>query len=275
MSRYDHRHHAGNIGDVWKHVGWLAMLAAFKRDRLQVIDLHAGCGLYHLDKHGGEWTRGVGLLRERHPAGRSTGSGALDRYLARLPEDGRYLGSPLLAHQALGKSDKLLLYESDPETAASLRAALPREGRVRIVGGDGWEAPELLRPAEERTLVLVDPPYSDKEDWSRAASALQRAHAAGHAAIGWYPVKRLTRPAALRHDLEARGVPHVALELLLTPLSEAKDRMIGSGLLLVSAPSSVTAELCAAAPAIGAALATSARWSLSVYGSEPVAAPAG
>lgn len=259
---YDHRHHAGNIGDVWKHVVWLSLLAAFKRVRIAVVDHHAGRGLYMLDPGMGEWRAGIGRLRERHPEGASTGSGAVDRYLARVGRTMQYPGSPLLTLRALGRADRLTLYESDAQTANALREAVDRDDRARIVAADGWSAPEIERPSEVQTLLLADPPFNDKADWDHIAEVLGRGYRAGHVAAAWYPIKRLTRPSALHRRLQERGVPHVALELLLTPIERTGERMAGSGMLLVSAPESVVIEACAAAPVLGAALATAmGQWS--------------
>src|SRR6476469_1208704 len=134
-SPYDHRYHAANHGDVWKHTAWLAVLAALKRERLAVLDTHAGRGDYALPARGGEWTSGLGRLRELHREGSSTGSGAVDRYLAKIARADRYPGSPLLALQSMGRSDRLTAYEQDPEAARALRALLAGDSRAKVVEG--------------------------------------------------------------------------------------------------------------------------------------------
>jgi 23S rRNA (adenine2030-N6)-methyltransferase len=265
-SSYDHRYHAGNHGDVWKHVAWLAVLAAHKRERLAILDTHGGRGEYTLPTRGGEWTAGVGRLFERPPSG----AGALDRYLARLDPKDTYPGSPALSLRAMGRSDTLVVYESDPDTATSLRRALGREGRVRVIQGDGWQAPELDQRSEVRTVVLLDPPYVEKADWERVVTAAERAWRAGHEVVAWYPIKRWTRPHQLQAALRERAIPHVSLDLLVTPIELANDRMAGSGLVLISVPPTVVLELHTAAPAVGTALAAvEGRWSLKSSGFTP------
>ena len=43
---YSHRFHAGNVGDLWKHVALLALLRALlkRSEQLRVIETHAGAG---------------------------------------------------------------------------------------------------------------------------------------------------------------------------------------------------------------------------------------
>src|SRR4030081_3789691 len=57
---YSHARHAGNAGDVLKHVALVALLEAMLRDPapLEYVETHAGDGLYPLGS-AGEWGDGV------------------------------------------------------------------------------------------------------------------------------------------------------------------------------------------------------------------------
>jgi 23S rRNA (adenine2030-N6)-methyltransferase len=257
---YDHRHHAGNAGDVWKHVAWLSVLASFKRERVEVLDTHAGRGGYQLGPTG-EWQGGVGrLLLQREE---STGSGAVDRYLARIRRAplGTCPGSPLLTLQALGRADRLVAWEADEGAAADLRRALAGDPRAVARTGDGWSAPELT--AGPPRVVLVDPPYSEKEDWTRVVAAVAAAWRAGHTVVAWYPIKRWSRPNLLLSRLREAGVASVAVDLLWTPMELEKRTMVGAGVVLVRVARASVLELHAAAAVLGPALAThDGRWSL-------------
>lgn len=259
-SDYDHRYHVGNHGDVWKHVAWLAMLAAFKHERVRIVDTHGGRGLYRLGSSG-EWNAGIGRLRELYPEGSSTGSGAVDRYLARIAKArGAYPGSPLLTLGALGRNDRLVAYERDPDAVKGLREALGGDPRVQVTEGDGWASPEL---DGEAGLVLIDPPYVEKDDWTRVVDVVKRLRIKRHHALVWYPIKRLSRPNLLLSRLREEGVPYVAVELLVTPLDLEKRTLCGSGVILIDVPRSVAIELHAAAPVVGGSLAThDGRWSV-------------
>src|SRR5580765_782598 len=57
---YSHRHHAGNVGDVWKHCALVEILRA-ATGRVAYVESHAGEGRYPLGPTG-EWTEGIGRL---------------------------------------------------------------------------------------------------------------------------------------------------------------------------------------------------------------------
>ncbi len=271
MSDYDHGHHAGNHGDVWKHVALLALLAAAKRGQVRLLDTHAGRGEYMLPT-AGEWRAGLGRLLSAFPEGASSGSGAVDRYLARIRKAGaprRYPGSPLLALDALGRRDRLVAVEAEPSTAEALRQRLASDPRAAVREGDGLAAAAAPVPGEGQEIVIVDPPYVTREEWEAVAAAfVSGAAPPERQLLLWYPIKRWSRPNALLNRLRDAGVPYVAMDLVLTPLERAPKTMAGSGVLLVRAPRSVLVELHAAAPVLGPALATDdGRWSLRVTAS--------
>jgi 23S rRNA A2030 N6-methylase RlmJ len=82
----------------------------------------------------------------------------------------------------------------------------------------------------------------------------------------WYPVKSLTRPNAMHARLEAAGVPAVIAELVTTSLKHQRNRLNGSGVLLVRPPRGTLEALAAAAPVIGRCCATRAgAWSFRMH----------
>ena len=61
---YDHRFHAGNAADVFKHVALVTLLDRLRASagaRLHYVETHAGGGRYHLGPEG-EWRDGIGRL---------------------------------------------------------------------------------------------------------------------------------------------------------------------------------------------------------------------
>lgn len=267
---YSHHFHAGNVGDVWKHCALVAWLSALRRapGSCYYLETHAGVGRYRLGSTG-EWTEGIGKL-----AGAPEGAlpAAVCAYLAQVralgwgSAGGSYPGSPALALALLGPDDRALLCELAEPARGALEANLEGEVRAAVRGEDGLAA---LAPALEAArgyahrAVVVDPPYTAKEEWTLVPDALVRAHRTDPAAhlFLWYPVKSLTRPEAMLRRLRAAGLPASALELVTTPLELKKNRLNGSGVLLVNPPVGVLAEIAAAAPALGAACAThEGRW---------------
>ncbi len=259
---YSHRFHAGNVGDVWKHCV-LAEVLRRAGTPAAYLESHAGEGAYPLGPTG-EWTEGIGRLHDVPPT-----DDALGRYLAlwhRLGAERRYPGSPLLARAVLGDAAPLLLWERDAGVCARLATHVPG---ATITCGDGLAAlPDAIATAERHdgtVVALIDPPYTQKADWTAVPDALIAAVRAGRRAcvVLWYPVKSLTRPNAMIARLQAAGVPGTIAELVTTPLEHQRRRLNGSGMLLVRPPAGTLEHIAAAAPTLGAHCATFAGvWSL-------------
>ena len=267
---YPHRFHAGNVGDVWKHCALVEVLrrAAATSRTTRYVETHAGEGRYPLAPTG-EWGEGIGRLWDvGGDAAAETGEGAIARYVAlcrRLgsgttrPES--YPGSPLLARAVLGSEATLTLYERDADAFASLSRHLASDAGARLAHGDGFAA---LTSLEDASVVLVDPPWTQKADWTVVPDVLAAATraAARTCFLLWYPVKSLTRPNAMHARLEAAGVSATFAELITTSLKHQRHRLNGSGVLLVHPPGGTLEALAAAAPVIGRRCATRAgAWS--------------
>jgi 23S rRNA (adenine2030-N6)-methyltransferase len=268
---YRHQFHAGNVGDVWKHV----CLAAFARaltaegPPLRVVDTHAGAGRYRLGPTG-EWTAGIGRLDGGVAAPVPP---ALERYLAlaaarRAPDrGGEYPGSPAFVRPALRPDDRLLLVELIDEVRAELERQVAGDARVEVRGGDGLAA--LVEAAGGgRLFAFVDPPFTRREEWAEVGDALVAAHRRdpGLHALLWYPIKSLQRPAAVQRQLHDAGVRFTAIDLIVTPLDLKRKALNGSGVLLIGAPPGLAAELAETLPALGGALATHEEWSARISG---------
>lgn len=263
-SDYSHRFHAGNHGDVFKHAVLLAVIEALPRP-MCYVETHAGEGRYRLGPTG-EWTEGIGRL---DAAGDLPALEAFRRALARAGaakrtpnRGGDYPGSPLLALGALGPGDTAVLYERDAAAAQALTRATAHDARVRVHAADAWGA-----ALPEAGLVHIDPPYTDKDEWSQAAAAVSRLHKAGAAVMLWYPIKSLTRPNALLAELRQRGTSGAAVELHVTPQEIKRNALHGSGVVLCGAPPGVVQQAAALAAALGPVFAThEGRWSTRVVG---------
>jgi len=258
---YGHRFHAGNVGDVWKHTALVAVLAGAAADgrRVAYVDTHAGEGRYALGPTG-EWTEGIGRLWDVP----DLPDGAVADYVRLVRELGRraprpvdYPGSPALARAVLGPQAWMTLVERDEATRDALAASFAGDRNARIVLGCGLaELVPALGVAADVTVALVDPPWTQKSDWVTVPDAVVRAAGTTATLVLWYPVKSLTRPNAMIARLEAAGVAGTIAELVTTPLTHQRNRLNGSGVLVVRPPDGVLERLAAAAPVIGAACAT-------------------
>ena len=251
--KYRHQFHAGNFADVHKHVLLLDVLAALTRkDKgLLFVDTHAGRGEYQLHPgdaaHPGEWQAGAARLLAAAPAHES-----LRRYRELLTARRHgaslfYPGSPLLAAGALRPVDRLVLFETQRDEAGQLRKALEAQSAadqaanksVRVESSDGFAGLRaLLPPPERRGCVLIDPPYEEREDFTRvsaaAIDALQRFESA--ALVLWLPVKLRADFDAWHDKLRGKlGRPALASLLWMHPC-DSRAALNGSALVLINPP---------------------------------------
>jgi 23S rRNA (adenine2030-N6)-methyltransferase len=264
---YSHRFHAGNVGDVWKHlvlVEVLSRVGAGRPGRIVYLESHAGEGSYVLGPTG-EWSEGIGRLWARA----DTEPGPIASYVSlvrRLGEGSdrplHYPGSPALAAAILGRGARLELWEREPTTYERLRAHMAADPRAEVIQGDGMAALErALRAAAgaaDAVVALVDPPYGEKADWRRVPDAIVRAArvAPRTCLLLWYPVKSLTRPHAMAAQLEAAGVEGTLAELITTPLEQKRHRLNGSGVLLIRPPAGALEAIAGAAAPLARLCAT-------------------
>ena len=298
MFSYRHAFHAGNHADVLKHTVLLAILRYLlqKDTALTVFDTHAGAGLYRLD---GEYAAtsgeaGQGFLRlvsalntppapvsQAQVATKNVASSkitvdtlapALKDYLdlvASFNNKGShkvYPGSPFIIQRLLGERDKLKVFEIHPTDAKTLAANIAQleAGRqVAVLREDGFEGiKKFLPPPARRALVLSDPSYEIKTDYTRVvamvADALTR-FATGTYAV-WYPI--IPRPEA--HDVPRKlktlatkaGKPWLNATLTVKSSKLTSDEegeiirpgLPASGMFIINPPHTLKAALQLALP---------------------------
>src|SRR3954466_6658423 len=177
---YRHAFHAGGFADVIKHTVLVRILLHLqeKPAAFRVIDTHAGAGLYELTsdeaRRSGEWLTGIARLMQARlsEATADLVGPYLDIVRAFNPprELKSYPGSPLIARALLRPQDRLVACEVEPRARKQLIDALRRDSQARVVDLDGWVAlPAFVPPKERRGLVLLDPPYEDKDEFGRLA----------------------------------------------------------------------------------------------------------
>ena len=213
MLSYRHAFHAGNHADVLKHFVQIQLHEYMnqKDTAYTYIDTHSGAGVYALDggyaSKNAEYETGIGPLWERTDLPKG-----LKEYvdlIKALNPSGKmryYPGSPYCADKAMREQDRLRLFELHPadskiladnfrkideHLAANGVRVSTRGKRVLIERGDGFHALKtLLPPPSRRALVLIDPPYEDKQDYRKVRDAVEEAlgrFPSGTYAI-WYPV---------------------------------------------------------------------------------------
>jgi 23S rRNA (adenine2030-N6)-methyltransferase len=263
---YRHAFHAGGFADVIKHIVLVRMLTYLqeKPAPFRVIDTHAGAGLYDLTSNeasrGGEWLTGIARIMQARFS--ETTAPLLKPYLdivrAFNPERDltAYPGSPLIARALLRPQDRLTACEVEPKARKRLIDALRRDTQARVVDLDGWLAlPAFVPPKERRGLVLIDPPYEQKDEFERLAAGFAEAFAKWPTGsyLLWYPVKsRRATDDLARHVAALVGAgpsPGKALRLEFSVAPQAAGAPLASaGLLMVNPPWTLMGELKAILP---------------------------
>ncbi len=248
MLSYRHAFHAGSHADVLKHFIEVQLLRylAQKDKPFWYIDTHAGAGCYSLDSgyaaQNAEYRSGIALLWDRDdlPA-------PLAEYVAlvkRINQDGQmklYPGSPLVALEILREQDRMRLFELHPTDSEILQQNFAGHGsKVLIQAADGFAALKaLLPPPPRRALVLIDPPYEDKQDYQRVVSALREGlkRFAGGVYAVWYP--QLQRAEAKQLPEQLKQLPVKSwLNVALSVQEPGEDGfgMYGSGVFILNPP---------------------------------------
>lgn len=265
---YRHAFHAGGFADVIKHIVLVRILLHLheKPAAFRVIDTHAGAGLYDLRSEeagrGGEWLTGIARIMQARLSDRARmlvkpyldivsafNVSAFNANAAGAPT--AYPGSPLIVRALLRPQDRLTACEIEPGARKRLIAALRRDTQAKVVDIDGWVAlPAFVPPKERRGLVLIDPPFEDKDELQRLADRFSAAFAKWPSGIFllWYPAKSRRAPDDLVRQVSgavagtrpARSCLRV--ELSVAPQS-GRTGLACAGVLVVNPPFMLRDEL--------------------------------
>lgn len=214
MSRYDHRVHAGNAGDVWKH--FLLLEAAdclLESDgSLVYAESHAGRPEYIL-RSPGDWEGGIGRIRQLLPELRNFSYFSI---LADLNQESASLAFPshiypgstrLICELAKRKEANLqaCVWDNNTDVAVSWESFLAAERSARSPSssgivfqqGDGFEGVMSWLCRSPPGLLFIDPAYIDPQDAILAEKLLQRAKELGWIVLWWYMMDMQTAPVGL------------------------------------------------------------------------------
>lgn len=258
MLAYRHAFHAGNHADVLKHTVLAQVLQHMnlKDKGWRYVDTHAGAGGYSLQggyaQKKGEFAQGIGRLWTRDD---------LPEPLSQLreivrgfnggPELRQYPGSPAIAHALMREQDQLRLFEMHPTDHKILADYLGAEPGVEVKMADGYAALKgTLPPPTRRGVVLVDPPYEIKTDYTRVLAALREAlqRFADAVVIVWLPQLQLVEATQLPQRLKAAADAGAKKGWLLARLTvaQADERgfgMLGSSVFVANPPHTLHAAL--------------------------------
>jgi 23S rRNA (adenine2030-N6)-methyltransferase len=257
MLSYRHAFHAGNHADVLKHYVLSLVLAHTKqKDKpFWYIDTHAGAGMYRLTEgyatQNSEFEQGIAkLMTAKHLPKplvdfvaqiKSFNSGAHSSDSLSF-----YPGSPAIAQDFLRADDKMRLFELHPSDCKLLIENFKglnfrNQGKqIKIEMQDGFAGIKAcLPPPPRRAVVLIDPPYEDKQDYQRVVGMIKDSltRFATGTYIIWYPLLQRPEPRDMIDDLMDLNVPSwLNIEMTIHEPSTEGFGMHGSGLFIINPP---------------------------------------
>jgi 23S rRNA (adenine2030-N6)-methyltransferase len=250
MLAYRHAFHAGNHADVLKHLVLVQVLRhmAEKDKPYTLVDTHAGAGGYSLEGRYAhkkdEFAHGIAALwgaADLPPALADyvalvrafNGGGALEQYP----------GSPAFAQMLLRPNDRLRLYELHPTDHKILAAYIGQRPQALVQMSDGFAAiGRELPPPSRRGVLLIDPSYELKSDYSKVVAALREAltRFATGTVLVWFPqiqrVEAVELPKRLTSAAAAAPKGWLHAQLHVEPAQGDGFGLIGSSLFVVNPP---------------------------------------
>lgn len=266
MLSYRHAFHAGNHADVLKHFVLSVVLNhTVQKDKpYWYIDTHAGAGMYSLSEgyatQNAEYEEGISklLIAKNLPE-------SLADYVALIQSfnSGKlsfYPGSPMVAEHYLRADDRMRLFELHPNDYKLLDENFSGHGKqVKVEMQNGFNGIKAcLPPPTRRAVVLIDPPYEDKQDYQHVVNMIKdslKRFATGTYII-WYPILQRPEPAEMIENLLQLGMSdwlHVTMSIH-APSSEGFG-MHGSGLFIINPPWTLPNTLDEAMPVLTQLLA--------------------
>ena len=256
MLSYRHSYHAGNHGDVLKHICQMLLIDKLKRKEkgFCYFDTHSGAGVYQLNSEEALKTKeskhGIERLAEH-----SVQNKALSDYLSFVnayKEFNQYPGSPEIAKSMLRPQDKLILMEWHNQEIQNLKSNLGGKN-IAIHHRDGYEGLLALTPPDmQRGMVLIDPSYEVASEYQKVVDTVITAYKKWNSAIYviWYPLisDRKSASATFNSSISKKGKSETMIESLthhsfknllkveLCVTSNDAGGMYGSGMLIINAP---------------------------------------
>lgn len=258
MFSYRHSFHAGNHGDVLKHVCQVAIIEKLKLKEKGFIyfDTHSGAGVYDLKsaeslktkefKSGVERINDVQMLEPNLQL--------YSEIICNYQKFNQYPGSPEIAKTLLRDQDQMVLMEWHNQEINKLKHNLNGKN-IAIHHRDGFEGLLALTPPKlKRGLVLIDPPYEVESEYQSVIDTVAKVHKKWNSGIFviWYPLIQ-SRAKENQGNFEASATKQgksenmlqqlathdfknmLKVELCVSPKDQSEG-MYGSGLAIINAP---------------------------------------
>lgn len=248
MLSYRHAFHAGNHADILKHYTFSLILDYFnQKDKpYYVIDTHAGAGMYAIQSEFSqknmEFETGIARLLKAIQLPDS-----LERFITMVQSFNPtqtfdfYPGSPKVAEYFLRDHDKLRLFELHPNEFKILSNNFSenKKRQTQIVLQDGFQRLKAcLPPPTKRGIVIIDPPYEQKQDYQQVVTTIQDSlkRFASGCYIIWYPLLARDEPEQMIEGLRALSTPNWLNATLQITSASDDIGMYGSGIYIINPP---------------------------------------
>lgn len=259
MLAYRHAFHAGNHADVLKHLVLTQVLRhmALKDKPYTLIDTHAGAGGYSLAspeaQKKGEFEHGILRLWDRDDMPPPVAD-----YVQRVRDFnpvgglGRYPGSPEIARQLLRPQDALRLFELHPADVRILAHHHAARPHTEVHHEDGFEGLKAqLPPPSRRAVLLIDPSYELKTDYTKVLAAVREAlrRFADGVVVVWIPqVNRIEAAELPKRLIKLAPKDWLHTRLTVQPLDARGFGLAGSSVVVINPPWTLQAALAESLP---------------------------
>lgn len=269
MLSYIHSFHAGNHGDILKHIVFSEILEYLlqKEKPFTVIDSHSAQGKYSLKDENllktNEAKCGIEkLLQVVNNSSKNEYTHLKELSYLKIEniysQKKMYAGSPELARIFLRENDNLILNELHPKIIELLKQnckenLLIQKNELPQTIIQNKNAKEFLEsfipPKIKRGCVIIDPSYEDKNDFIETASLFKNAFKKWKTAtfVIWYPLlehrfseiellKEIVEGECEKENLEKEKFCVFELEVKDFSKIEGLAKLYGSGVLVVNPP---------------------------------------
>lgn len=245
---YRHIYHAGNFADVIKHLMLIQTIEHLKQKETPffVLDTHAGIGIYDLTSEQAQKTHeadaGIQQLMQhplKHPI--------IEQYLSIIRSFNPagtnihyYPGSPALTSYLLRPQDRFIANELHPEDHLTLRKTASRLPMLfKVLNTDASIALKAhLPPKENRGLVLIDPPFEEKDEFEFLIENLKQALKRWRTGVYmiWFPLKLHLPILEFYKEITALNIPKTwLLETWVKPIY-MPESFNGCGIIILNTP---------------------------------------
>lgn len=285
---YRHIYHAGNFADVFKHsLLVLLMKSLLRKDKpICYLDTHAGLGIYDLHAEAAkktlEYQLGIGRVLDCAAAEipaevlpylnivkdlNNSNKKPINKTSIIGNELHYYPGSSFIVRSLLRSDDSMILMELHPDDVLLLKQTFVKDKQVAVHHLDGYQGLKaFLPPKERRGLVLIDPPFEQKNEFELILKGIDIALSrwpTGVYAI-WYPIKDFTLVDNFRRSLSKVNIPYFIGEMLIDKPAQLK-KFVGCGMAILNPPWQFDAVLNKVLPWLWRVLSSGQNGGIKIY----------